>query len=297
MTWANYIGDDLRLRVSQGRDVPEKLTLQTLSSLYKVSITPVRIAVEQLLGEGVLFKGTNGRLAVNPERLGGADESQPSAPPRPPRDHFDLIARDMVKLSLSGKPIELRELEIADKHGIGTRRVREIFHRLAGLGMVEHLPRRGWRLVPFSEEALNEYADARMTLEMRALELAMPYLVRADLERLRQENLDQAASSQPLVIDNAIHNYIIEKSRNRYIQGFIARHHPYFELLLDYETSHPAILNVRQLAANLHVEIIDALIQGDLEAAKAALAKDLSMQHPLLDMYRHAQQAMQTTTP
>ncbi len=201
----------------------------------------------------------------------------------------------MVRLSLAGKLVELRESKIADKHGIGTRRVREIFHRLAGLGMVEHLPRRGWRLVPFSEEALSEYVDARMALEMRALELAMPYLVRADLERIRQENIDQAASAQPLVTDNAIHRYLIEKSRNRYIQGFFARHHPYFELLLDYETSHPDIQNVRQLAANLHVEIIDALLQGDQETAKAALVKDLSMRHPLLDMYRHAQQALQTT--
>ncbi len=296
MTWAEYICQDLQTRIREGLELPEKITLQTLAKHYAVSATPVRDAISRLLDEKVLVKGSNNRLAVNPKRRGVAHrrlkKNQRASLPSPPEDHFKAIARQMVRLSLRGKSCPLRELDLAEQFGIGTRRVREILHRLSGLGVVEHLPRKGWRLVPFSEKALSEYIDARVTLELRALELAMPYLVRADLERLRDANLAQAASRQPLVIDNSLHRYILEKADNRYITSFFERHHPYFELLLDYETQHSGIEEVRQAAVKLHVQAIDALLAGNLDAAKDALRQDLEIRHPLLEMYRMAQETL-----
>ena len=57
-----YIQDDLRNRLVEGRTLPAPLTLRGLAGHYQVSVTPVRAAVEALIGQRHLRRADDGRL-------------------------------------------------------------------------------------------------------------------------------------------------------------------------------------------------------------------------------------------
>src|SRR3954470_13793972 len=172
MSIATFIKQDLIAGIRSGEIKSERLTLDALSKRYSVSATPVRIAVRELIEEKYLKKGDNGRLAIHFDSPAGS-----AALPEEPTDWGHVIANDLVQLSLEGVPVLLREETTAEKYGISRSSIRQIFHRLAGRGILEHLPRRGWQLRPFRQEDLDAYIRVRAGLELLALDLAWPRLV------------------------------------------------------------------------------------------------------------------------
>src|SRR5262249_42259522 len=142
MSIATFIKEDLIANIRSGEIGSERLTLDALSKRYRVSVTPVRAAIHELIEEKYLEKGDNGRLAVRAEAAGRVA----SPPPEEPIDWGEVIANDLVRLSLEGVPVLLREETTAEKYGISRSSTRQIFQRLAGRGILGHLPRRGWQL-------------------------------------------------------------------------------------------------------------------------------------------------------
>src|SRR5262249_33280775 len=132
--------------------------------------------------------------------------------PQEPTDWGQVIANDLVQLSLEGTPVLLREETTAEKYGISRSSIRQIFHRLAGRGILEHLPRRGWKLRPFRQTDLDDYIDMRVTLEIKALELAWPRLVDEELRAILDGNRLPTSSDERPSSDNSLHAYLIEKS-------------------------------------------------------------------------------------
>ena len=155
---ATYIKEDLAARLKAGEDLSERLTLDSLADHYQVSFTPVRVAVSELIKEGLLEKGPNRRLTPRGSRARKPGKYQT---PRPPSDAFDEIANDLVMLSLKGEAVYLREEATAEKYGISRSAGRNILHRLAGAGMLDHIPRRGWQLRPFRQEDMQAFIDVR----------------------------------------------------------------------------------------------------------------------------------------
>src|SRR5215475_3633003 len=113
MSIATFIKQDLIANIRAGEISSDRLTLGALSKRYRVSITPVRAAVHELIEENYLEKGDNGRLAVRVEAIGGA-----ASAPLEPTNWGELIAGDLVRLSLEGVPVLLREESTAEKYGI-----------------------------------------------------------------------------------------------------------------------------------------------------------------------------------
>jgi DNA-binding GntR family transcriptional regulator len=266
MRMAAYIEEDLKARIHAGAGLPAKLTLETLSRHYGVSFTPVRAAVRELIKGRFLRKHGNGRLEVSPD------------PPRPsrsrggiegPADRERQLATDALRLSLKGEAVYLREEAAARKYGIGRTVVRQVFARLVGNGLLEHVPRKGWRVRPLRGEELDQYLEVRETLELKALELARPRLVRADLERMLAANEKR--------IDNDLHRYLLEKSQNRFIRDFFDRHGAYFTTLFDTLSTGA----VREMAAQ-HRRILQALLRRDWAGARDALAHHVRCQRPVV---------------
>src|SRR3954453_17441098 len=213
MSIATFIKQDLIAGIRSGEIRSERLTLDALSKRYSVSATPVRIAVSQLIEEKYLKKGDNGRLAIHFDSSAGGTTTMPEEP----TDWGQVIANDLVQLGLQGVPVLLREETTAEKYGISRSSIRQIFHRLAGRGILEHLPRRGWQLRPFRQADLDSYIDMRVTLECKALELAWPRLVDEDLQAMLEGNILPTNSEAQPVSDNSLHAYLIEKSKNPFI--------------------------------------------------------------------------------
>ncbi len=279
MSITAYIKNDLAAQLRSGRETPVQLTLDSLAGHYNVSLTPVRTAVAELIDEGLLQKGENNRMtATFPV---GKNSRAPREPqlPEPPRDSYDVIANDLVQLSLSGEPVYLREELTAEKYGISRSAIRNILHRLAGEGVLDHIPRRGWRLRPFRQDDLHALIEVREALELKALELAGPKLDASELEHLLELNAAPASTRTPLCVNESLHEYLIATAGNAYIQDFFDRQGRYYKLLFVWEDRDRdvAIETMRQ-----HREILTALLKKNWSAAKKSLSHHIRDNHPVL---------------
>lgn len=275
MTVAAYIKDDMIARIASRQIRPGELTLEDLSRRYAVSLSPVRTAVRSLISEGYLVR-EKGRLTVCAARQSAMAE-QPA--PEPPPDYYELVSSDLVRLSLQGEAVLLREEATAEKYGISRSLIRQIFNRLVGDGILEHLPRRGWQLRPFRESDLDDYIRIREVLELKALSLAWPRLVDEDLQQMLNLNRLPATTEDVPYSDNSLHGYLIEKAGNRYIADFFERHGRYFGALFVWEAldREAAIQSVHE-----HRAILQALLRRDRPAAERALIRHIHNNHTLL---------------
>ena len=276
MTLSQQIEEHLASHLEEGRQ-PCRLTLQDLAGYYRVSLMPVRVAVQALVEQGLLIRGDNKRLEAVPPRRRSSRSIQPrTQPPIPNARNVDRELADFViQQSLAGAPSFLREESTASRFGVGRTVVRRVLGRLAGERLIEHLPRRGWRIRPYSEQDMLDYLDIRETLELRALQLARPHLDRNSLEQLLAANSEDNRGRPRL--DNSLHRHWIARSRNRYIQDFFEQHGIYFQALFDRAALDADV--VRQRAAE-HRAILRALLDRDWSRARRELSQHIRVQRP-----------------
>lgn len=276
---ATYIRDDLAAHLKSKRELPVQLTLDSLAEHYKVSLTPVRTAVARLIEEGLLQKGPNHRLTTAVPRRNGSRTKRGSKPPELPRDPYEVIASDLVQLSLRGEPIYLREEATAEGYGISRSAIRNILHRLAGEGVLDHIPRRGWRLRPFRQSDLQAFIEVREVLELKALELARPNLDVDELQRILDLNVAPVSAGPSLSVDESLHEYLLSAAGNAYIKDFFDRQGRYYRLLFKWE-DHDRDVALETM--HQHHEILTALLAKNWSAAKKALSHHILDNHPIL---------------
>ena len=205
-------------------------------------------------------------------------QTRPGPAPRPPQDWNRILARDVLRRSLRGGSDFLREEATAASLGIGRTVLRQIFSRLAGAGLIEHVPRRGWRVRPFQERDMLAYLEVRELMELKALDLARRHLVPADLQRILALNRTRPGRGAPAV-DSELHPYLVHKSGNRFIQEFIGSHGAYYTTLFYYATRGARAVG---LMARHHVDILRRLLRRDWDGAAALLSRHIRAQAPLL---------------
>ncbi len=287
MTIAEYIEKDVKAKVMAGEDLPFRLTLTAISEFYDVSPMPVRIAVGELVNQGVLIKLQNGRLAVqvDPEAIQSV-AGDPQDLPKAPEDHEQELADLAISLSLKGEQQYLREEDTASRLGVGRSVVRRIFSRLSGAGILEHVPRCGWLVQPYREEDMLAYIEVREVLEQKAMDLARDRLDPDDLLDMLRANMP-GPDGEPR-IDNRLHHYWIDRSGNRYIQDFFRLHGPYYEAMFDYATiAESAVATM----AEQHREILQSLLDRKWARARKHLQAHVRGQQPkvlkLITSYRN----------
>ncbi|QGQ21260.1 GntR family transcriptional regulator [Gimesia benthica] len=283
LTLTKYIKADLIARLSRDELSPDALTLAALSDHYQVSVTPIYHAINELIEEGYLYREKNRRLCVNQEKMSDAQTAAKSPQPAPPEDHFKRITDDLLAMSLNGESVFLREMASAKKYDISRTSLRNIFNRLAGDGMLEHVPRRGWKLRSFNQHDLDAFIEVRVVLELKALDLAKESLEKRVLQKILDGNQVPETDEEPLQIDNSLHEYLIKQSDNYYIISFFDRHGRYFDLLFLWESNDrdAAIQEIQQ-----HQRILSALINEDWTTARKELEFHLRSNHPVLSQLK-----------
>lgn len=279
ITISDHIKRDLSSRIGSGQGPPADLTLSALSRHYGVSFTPVREAIRDLIAEGVLAKQDNGRLqihSVRTERLAPVLNEMPSAPPNRAAELETALAGEVIALSLRGESAYLREEATALRFGVGRTAIRQALAHLAGRGLVIHVPRCGWRVREFDEADLDNYLDVRELLELKALDLARPRLIAADLRRMLAGNVPEGSSPR---LDNNLHRYLIDKAGNAYIRDFFDRHGAYYTTLFDYAAPET---HVMAEMARQHRAILRALIDRDWQRARRTLSQHIRGQRPIV---------------
>ncbi|MFT5288877.1 MAG: DNA-binding GntR family transcriptional regulator [Planctomycetota bacterium] len=274
MRISEYIQRDLEFKIRVGSDLPEKLTLGAIAQLYGVSATPVRLALGELVGQNLIIRQENGRLKLNPSAPGDCV----AAPPARPTDWEDVLAREVILMSMRGEDGFVREEAMAERHGIGRTLVRRVFARLAGGGLLEHIPRRGWVVPSFNHAEMDAYLVVRESLEVKALELARAHLDSTRIQAMIEGNSPGAVAAAS--IDNRLHAYFIEQSGNRYIAAFFDSHGRYYNALFDY-----AALGAEKLAemAGQHLDILNHIDCGRWSRAQRALANHIQSQKPVME--------------
>lgn len=279
-TLTHYVEEDLRRRITSGQDLPHPLTLASLGELYGVSFAPVRSALDTLIREGLIRKkDSNGRIEVNRERAGTVRSYEPPLRPLKSDDWDRILINEVMLASLDGQATHLREEALARKHGTGRSVIRSTLSRFAGAGLIEHIPRRGWRVRPINLEDVRAYLQVREALELLAMDLAKTHLNREDLERMLAGNR-QSDCHDLSGLDNRLHEYIVEKSGNHYIRDFFRQHVAvYYRSLFDYAAPETSV--VVEMAAQ-HRRILEALIGRAWNRARLAMKEHIRSQERVL---------------
>ena len=282
MSLVTRIKNEIGSRLEKSEDLQIPLTVQGLSEHYGVSYTPVREAIGELIEVGLIRKKSNGRLeAITPKKRSKKSNFQTQQEPE--KKPVENITKELVAISLGGEECFVREEATASKHGLTRSTMRQILQRLAGEGLLEHVPRRGWRVKPFRQEDMDAFIEVREVMELKALDLAKTKLGSPESQRkLRQikENNQLAKGKKGQAkIDNTLHAYLIDLAANPYINDFFNRHGRYFTILFNWEGENE---KAAVQAVTQHHEIIDALLAQNWSLAKKRLSHHLHSNHPVL---------------
>lgn len=275
MTITEYIKNDVQNRLHTGEPLPFKLTLIAISKHYGVSLTPVRQAIDELVRDNIIQRKSNGRLEsaiiAPPQAAADNQDNTIMLKLRPHQDLDDRIRKEVIERSLNRDNEYLREQATAEKYGAGRTVVRQVFSRLAGAGLLEHVPRCGWRVHPFSVKEMTDYLDVREVLELKALDLARPHFKEDELSELLAQNKPGSGKCKSQ-LDLDMHDYWIGHCENQYIQEFFARYSIFYNTLFNL-----AVIDeqVKHDMAEEHCEIASCLLQKDWRGARRALSKHI----------------------
>ncbi len=265
----SYISQDLENRIMSGELETGDLSLVTLAEHYKVSITPLRAAIKELVQKGIIIKLPNRRLQAHARKGRRVEPRKAVAVPPTPKDWSEVLIKEVMHASLSPNPSYLREDTLSKKLGIGRSIIRQVLSHFAGAGLIDHIPRRGWLAHPLGVDDMHAYLVVRETLELKALKLARTRLDKAELERIRDICTSGAKGNLP-DFDNSLHECIISASGNRYIRQFFQQYVARYYTELFYFAA-PEAAVVEEMS-NEHLAIIDALIERRWATAEKLLS-------------------------
>lgn len=178
----------------------------------------------------------------------------------------------------------LREEEIGARLSLSRTPVREALRKLESDGVVEHRPRLGAIVRTLSHTEVVELYEMRLVLERTAAELAAKHALAAELDELDELNAAIAnATADPALaasINQQFHRCIYLATRNRFLLEAARALNNALLLLGPTTLADEARITV---VCRQHQDIIDAIREGDAEAAGASAEAHLqtSLRHRL----------------
>lgn len=178
----------------------------------------------------------------------------------------------------------LREEEVGDRLALSRTPVREALRRLEADGIIEHKARIGAVIRKLSHSEVVELYEMRVVLERTAAELAAKHGTEAEFDALDECNDDisreKSNPAKAAAINQQFHQGLYLACRNRFLlEAARALNN---SLLLLGPTTYTDEARV-DVVFNQHKSIVDALREGDPEAAGAAAEAHLqtSLRHRL----------------
>lgn len=174
-----------------------------------------------------------------------------------------------------GEPVTINGL--ADMLGVSAMPVREALYRLVSEGALELLDNRRVRVPDLDSHRFEEVLEARIALETRAAERAMPFIDDLRLERLRALDLqaDQALAAQDfrsLVDANfCFHRCLYEARPGTVMLPLIES----LWLRLGPFMRRAGEMLSQTYQVDRHAEALAAIVRQDAEALKAAIIADI----------------------
>lgn len=192
-------------------------------------------------------------------------------------DVYARIKRSVLTCELA-PGAEMREQELAEGFGVSKSPVRDALHRLHMEGLIEVLPRKGYRVKTISLEDALELYEMRIILECACVERAARASSKSDLDALDVYRRGPDTHSQQEWIDynREFHIAIASISGNNRLLGAAKDVIVAFDRLTSASVSQLQNVTTKGVAAfdemdREHCEIIDALQARDAQAAMSIM--------------------------
>jgi DNA-binding GntR family transcriptional regulator len=181
------------------------LTEVVVSDVLQISRTPVKLAFDRLVDQGLMTKSDGrGFSILSPERKASSGR-QPATPPRrirreqlaalmasppPRRSHatwttiYDEVEREISGRSVFG-PMRVVEAELASCYGVSRTVAHEVLMRMERLGIIEKDDRGRWLIVPMTPDRVRQIYEVRRLLEPTAIRAAAGLIPPHELDQMR----------------------------------------------------------------------------------------------------------------
>ena len=194
----------------------------------------------------------------------------------------DLVNRVMKEVfggTLRGGD-RLVEQDLAAKFGVSRTPIREALGELAALGVIRLKPNHGAVVCPFGPEQIIELYHIRRILEMEATRLAAPKIKPEALKQIKDENAELLArrddsedwAQSALALDHELHMLICRNSGSERLAEEIGK---YRNLVMAVGDAVGNKLQAHEQNMAEHMEVVEALLKGDGEAAAEAMGKHI----------------------
>ena len=189
------------------------------------------------------------------------------------------IAQKLLKAIFKGDlpaGTQLVVLKLAERFGTSSTPVREALLELEAASMIEFIHNRGAIVLPFGPAELREIYALRRIMEVEAVRCAAGRIGPAILELLRdsiaklvENGRGKQWSQQEVALDRQLHEIISTSCGNRRLSKEIKKLDVLFHTVQEVIGSNR---KAQLLAIDEHLKILDALLEGDIDAAARAIA-------------------------
>ena len=266
------------------------LSEQELADAFRVSRTPVRLALRSLADQGLLEQRPNrGYFLLRPADEGGAANGVPAAADGADEDPlYFQIAEDRLTGRLEPR---VAEAEMARRYGASRARIVRLLARMAHEGWLVRMPGQGWEFQALltSPEAYDQGYRYRMLVEPAALLEPGYSLDKAVLDHTRTQQqamldggIGRWSRSETFVANATFHEVLVAASDNPFLLEGLRRVNR-LRRLIEYR-SHRFKERLMQECQD-HLELLALIEAGRLKAAARFL-------HDHLDRARTAKADM-----
>ncbi len=203
------------------------------------------------------------------------------------RRNLSVEVEDQLRREVLAGQLEpgsrLNEVGLSERLGVSRTPIREALSQLVGEGLVRQLPRRGFFVTELSVDEVSEIYPIRRLLDPEALRLSgLPS--ERDIARLRSLNERLRAEprgEQRVALDDRWHLALVARCPSRTLLALIRQ---FIDRTRRYEMAYMGSGQGAVTAVEEHEAILDALEQGDLEAACDGLRQNMtSAVEPLVE--------------
>lgn len=180
----------------------------------------------------------------------------------------------------------INEKDLTERFEVSKTPVREALVRLCSEGILESLPRYGYRLIPVTSNEIQEIIEYRKVVEIEALRLSYDFIDLSKIEELRkldaigQEAVESRNASMAWEKNEKFHWELANLCPNRYFRSTIKK-----ALSVGNRYANQYFSNIWTDDKPLdrsHTKIVDALEERDLAKAQKILIYDIELMKAIL---------------
>ncbi|MBQ9376297.1 MAG: GntR family transcriptional regulator [Schwartzia sp.] len=197
---------------------------------------------------------------------------------QPLREVVCETIRDAIRHGVLQPGERLMEIQLAEELGVSRTPVREAIRKLELEGYVIMMPRRGTYVSDLSIRDINEVFEIRTSLESLATGLAAERATEEELERLQRllvqigAYIEHGDMEKIVETDTEFHDLLYQVSRNKRLIGIISNLREQLTRFRKTSMSFPGRLKE---TLGEHREIVEAIAQGDVQAAQQAAERHM----------------------